>query len=136
MSTKTKPIRVPEEDQGAINPLAGVFGVNKKKELKFKEGRITYEPISPQVEEDGMYAAWEIRTNADPTTDFPGHYAGILHFDHKTAKFFHYGLRQTNLDGKDSADKVGASKGWDQAVKNLLKMRYPDEFKAATGFDS
>jgi hypothetical protein len=130
-TTEKAPVRIPEEDQGAINPLAGVFEVSKKKEIKFREGKIAYSALV-SAEEDGTYAGWEVWTNK--TDHHGGHFAGILYFDPGTRKFFHYGFRQTNLNGKDSADKVGATSGFDQAVKNLLKSRYPEEFKTAVAF--
>ncbi len=115
--------RLTEEEQGK-NPLAGLFEITQKKEIKFREERIDFKPCCIADENGEQSVAFEVRTNDQ--------YAGELFYDPKSRKWYSLGLKQTGLDGKDKADRVGASPNFDQAVKTMLKLRWPQEFKVAT----
>ena len=116
------PVRVSEEQQGK-NPLAGAFEITKSKTIKLREEKLSFDPICT-TDENGKAIAYAVTVN--------DHHAGELYHCHRSRKWYSLGLKQTHLDGKDKADKVGASPNFDQALKTMLKLRWPQEFKAAT----
>lgn len=123
-TTEKPPVKVPEEDQGSLNPLAGVLKYKTPSKRWFLEqDKIEYEAFA-SVEEDKKICGWEVKVN--------GHYAGSVYYDPTVNEFFHFGLRQQKLDGGDSADRVGKSSTCEGATKQLFKAKWPKEYNEQT----
>lgn len=127
-TTKTKKVTAAEQD--ANNPLRGLFEVTKKKEIKVKwEHLEIVETKDPN--EDGEYKqqSWSIRNRE-------GAELGTIYYCPEQFKFYHLGLKQAGLDGKDKADRMGLAKDMPGCVKKMLKNLWGDQYRLATGQES
>lgn len=126
-TTKTKeaPEKIDYDLQNAKNPLWGLFEISKKREIGVRWERLEITE-SKDPNEDGEYKqhCWRI---ALPD----GRSIGEIFFCPQIFKFYHLGLKQGGLDGKDKADRMGSHKAMPETIKALLKNNWRKEYKAA-----
>lgn len=130
MSTKAPPKKISVADQDKNNPLRGLFDVTKKKEVKVLWEKLEITEVK-EANEDGEYKqqSWSIR-NGD------GAELGTVFFCTELFKFYHLGLKQQGLDGKDKADRMGLAKDMQGCVKKMLRNLWGDQYRLATGQES
>lgn len=122
--------KISEEMQDANNPLRGLFEVTKKKEVAVRwEKLIIEETKDPNEDGDYKQQSWSIRNSQDAEL-------GTLYYCTEQFKFYHLGLKQTGLDGKDKADRMGLTKDMSGCIKKMLKNLWGDQYRSATGQES